>query len=222
MLLRISTNGGDVMRKTIVFLAILLAVLACRVPAFAMGGDIPPGQVNVQPDWPRELVELLTRQDSVNGIWVNANDFYYYAGDTDTFNEVLKKYAELRNTPLRLILHPGKGMTGSLGDEPDIPFEWQIGVMKWHDDPSEVPLLVTLELWLGGQVQLENVKAPLNIQVKSGGEVEKFIKIHEGKRIKIGSKAHDFTLASADGKMVSLSDFRGKSTVVMGIGNPYT
>ena len=222
MLLRISTNGGDIMKRTIIFLAILLAVLAYSAPVFAMGGEIPPGQVNVQPDWPRELVELLTGQDTANGIWINANDFYYYAGDTDTFNEVLKKYAELRNTPLKLILHPGRGMTGSLGDEPNIPFEWEVRVMRWHDDPSEVPLLVTLELWLGGQIQLEDVKVPLNIQVKSGGELEKFVEIHEGKRMKIGGQAPDFTLTSADGKMISLSDFRGKSAVVIGVGNPYT
>jgi hypothetical protein len=210
------------MRKMIALLAIMLAALGYSAFVFAMGGDIPAGQVNIQPDWPAELVELLTCQDTVNGIWVNANDFYYYAGDTDTFNEILKQYAKLGNTPLRLVLHPGRGMSGSLGDEADIPYEWQVGVMRWHDDPSEAPLLVTMQLWLGGQVQLGSVKVPLNIEVESGGEIEEFIEIHEGRRGKIGSEAHDFTLTSADGEMVSLSDFKGKSTVIMSIGNPYT
>jgi hypothetical protein len=210
------------MKRVAVLLMIVIGALAHCSPIFAMGGDIPPGQINVQPDWPVELVNLLTHQKSVNGIWVNANDFYYFAGDAAAFNKALKQYAKIENTPLRLVLHPGRGMTGSLGGEQTIPHEWQVGVMKWHDDPSEAPILVTMQFWLGGQVQLEDVKVPLNVKVESGGEIEEFIEIHEGRRRKIGTRAHDFTLASADGEMVSLSDFEGKSTVIMSVGNPYT
>ena len=36
------------------------------------------------------------------------------------------------------------------------------------------------------------------------------------------SEYPDFTLTSSKGEQVSLASFRGKSIVVLGIGNPYT
>jgi len=106
-----------------------------------------------------------------------------------------------KNTPawlseldaLRLVLHPGAGMTGSVGLEKNIPFEWRVSVEKWHSDPSKAPTLVTMELCslrsvvcrktqttkaLGGMVRLDRIKVPLNIEVKSGGEIEKFVAEH--------------------------------------------
>ena len=170
------------MKGTMVLLTILFVLLAYRAPVFAMGGDHPPGPVHAQNGWPEGLVELLNRGERIHGIWVNANDFFYFAGDTDAFNECLEQYAVLKNTPLRLILHPGMGMTGSLGDEKNIPFEWEISVMRWHDDPSGVPTLVTMELWLGGLVQLDKIRVPLNVEVKAGREIAKFIAEHKSKR----------------------------------------
>ena len=35
------------------------------------------------------------------------------------------------------------------------------------------------------------------------------------KRVKVGESAPDFTLEDADGKKISLSDFRGKKNVVL-------
>jgi len=172
------------MKGTIVLLALLFNMLAYRAPVFAMGGDHPPGPVHAQDSWPAGLEELLNREERIHGIWVNANDFFYFAGDTEAFNECLQQYAALQNTPLVLVLHPGVGMTGSLGDEPNIPFEWEVRVMRWHEDPSGVPTLVTMELWLGGLVQLDKIKVPLNVQVKSAGEIEKFIAKHKAKRKK--------------------------------------
>ncbi len=40
--------------------------------------------------------------------------------------------------------------------------------------------------------------------------------------IKVGDEERDFSLTSTDGKVVSLQDFKGKSIVVIGMGNPYT
>jgi hypothetical protein len=38
---------------------------------------------------------------------------------------------------------------------------------------------ITVELWLGGQVDLSKVEVPLNLKVESGGEIEKFIAAHK-------------------------------------------
>lgn len=39
--------------------------------------------------------------------------------------------------------------------------------------------------------------------------------------IKVGEEARDFSLGTVDGKMFTLSDFKGKNAVVLGIGDPY-
>jgi hypothetical protein len=57
----------------------------------------------------------------------------------------------------------------------------------WHPEapndpaPDKPGYVVILELWLGGKVALERVKAPLNVQVQSGGEIKKFIAEHQEK-----------------------------------------
>ena len=170
------------MKATIVFFAILVVMLAPHAPVFAWGGNHPPEPVHPQDEWPAGLAELLNREERVHGYWVNANDFFFFAGDTDAFNEFLERYATLKNTPLRLVLHPGVGMTGSVGVGRDIPFEWRVSVEKWHSDPSKAPTLVTMELWLGGLVQLKKIEVPLSVEVKSGGEIEAFIAEHKTKR----------------------------------------
>ena len=175
------------MKGTIAFFTIMLVILAYSVPAFARGGSHRPGPVHAQDGWPTGLVELLNRDGRVNGYFVNANDFFFFAGDTEAFNEFIKQYATLKNTPLRLILYPGVGMTGSLSGEKDIPFEWKVSAERWHSDPSDVPTLVTIELRLGGLVQLDKIKIPPNVEVKSGGEIEAFVAEHEAKR-KVGPR----------------------------------
>lgn len=170
------------MKKTVVFFTIMLVILAHSVPAFARGGSHRPGPVHAQDDWPTGLVELLNRGGRVNGNFINANDFFFFAGDSEAFNAFIKQYATLKNTPLRLILHSGVGMTGSLSGEQNIPFEWKVSAERWHDDPSGAPTLVTMELRLGGLVQLDKIKIPPDVEVKSGGEIEKFVAGHEAKR----------------------------------------
>jgi len=172
-------NGGNcIMKGTIVLFASLLVIFLYNPSVFAWGGNHPPEPVHQQDEWPAGLAELLNREERVHGYWVNANDFFFFAGDTDAFNEFLEQYAALKNTPLRLALHPGVGMTGSLSGEKNIPFEWRVSVEKWHSDPSKAPTLVTMGLWLGGLVKLDKIKVPLNVEVKSGGEIERFVAEH--------------------------------------------
>jgi len=170
------------MKITIVFLAILFVLLSYSTPIFALGRDYPLGPVHGPDRWPAGLDKLVSREERVNGYFVNANDSFFFAGDTKALNEFLEQYATLKNTPIRLVLHPGAGMTGSLGGERNIPFEWKVSAEGRHEDPSGVPTLVTMELWLGGLVKLDKIKVPQNVEVKSGGGIEKFIAEHESKR----------------------------------------
>jgi len=69
----------------------------------------------------------------------------------------------------------------------NIPFDWRVRIVHtgWlTKDPERAKgsYVVTVEVWLGGNVFLGDVKVPLNVEVESGGEIEKFIAKHEAKR----------------------------------------
>lgn len=177
------------MRKTVASVVVVFVSLACCLGVLGLAMEYPAGQpVGWCPDWPEGLWGLLNREDRVHGFFVNANDFCFFSGDTSAFNEFLAQYAKLEGTPLTLVLHPGRGLAGSPWDEKKtIPFEWQVNILRrgWDPrapeatSPEDSEYVVTVELWLGGQVELKKVEVPLNVEVKSSGEIEQFIAAHE-------------------------------------------
>ena len=181
------------MKKTVAAIAVVFISLACCIWVFGLGADHPPGALIGGPlDWPEGTRELVNREGRVHGYFVNACDILFFAGDTSAFNEFLEQYAMLKDTPLTLVLHPGRGMAGSPWDkEKKIPFEWQVNILgrgwsrRYPEPPTadESKYVVLPELWLGGQVQLDKVEIPLNVEVKSGGEIERFIAAHEARRL---------------------------------------
>lgn len=181
------------MKKTIVPMAVVFISLMCCIWVFRLAMEYPPGRpVGRASYWPEGLGQLVDRENRVHGFFVNASDFFYFTGDVNAFNEFLEQYAMLKDTPLRLVLHAGRGMAGSPWDEDkEIPFEWQVSAFGWgwpEEKYPEVPAtdetesVVMMDLWLGGRVELDEVKVPLNVEVKSGGEIERFTATHEARR----------------------------------------
>jgi hypothetical protein len=159
-------------------------------------------------DWVPGLEKLVSYGGVVYGVHTDAPTFYrgletldiFFRGDLEDFNEMLKeyaklgdllkKYAESGRAQLTLTLHPGRGDVGSdagrsIATGKDIPFDWRITMTR---EGTLVPesekrrYYVSVDLWLGGDVQLDKVEVPLNIDVKSGGEIEAFIAEHEEKQ----------------------------------------
>ncbi len=183
------------MRKRISSISILVISVVLCGSAFPLGGDHPTGvPVRQNPEWPAGLTDLLNSGRRVNGYWVNANDWFFYAGDTEEFNEFIRGYAGLKETPLMLVLRSGQGLTGGLGDSTrTIKFDWQADVRRrgWSREAPPDPTgekskyVVLVELNTGGQVQLEKVQVPLNVKVKwgdAGKELVQFANEHEAKR----------------------------------------
>jgi hypothetical protein len=171
---------------------VVIAASVCCTAVFGLAAEHragAPGPTN--PHWPQGLNELVKGHKIVRGFFINANDYLFYSGDTEQFNEFLKGYAAIKDTPLTLVIHAGRGKTGGeLGAKRQIAFDWQLGISRQrpHRDAAEAadrkasPYVVSLNLWLGGQVELNQVEVPLNVTVKSGGEIEKFIAEHEERR----------------------------------------
>jgi hypothetical protein len=191
------------MRTKMSPVAALVVTLVCAAVAFGLSIEYPAGQpVAGWPDWPAGLKDLVNSGGRVLGYSHDAYDFLYYQGDTDRFNQFMAACAKLKDTPVTLVLHPGRGIA-YWGGAPDkkvscdwglsalVPFrvpDPKTGVERVYNPLGGPPLperagnpkyMLQLDLWLGGDVQLKKIEVPANIEVKSGGEIEHFVAAHQ-------------------------------------------
>jgi hypothetical protein len=187
------------MKKVITTVVWGLLMLGWSMPAFSllMERELRGQDLASWHGWSADLKKLVVREGIVYAIETDAPTFgkgYHnvtvcFVGDADAFNDVLKQYARLRDTPLTLMLHPGRGTARTLRDDrrDSIACDWQIRIVhtgRMSPEPAEreKPPTVILQLWVGGDVELGKVKVPDNVEVKSVGEIERFIAAHEAKR----------------------------------------
>jgi hypothetical protein len=176
--------------KLALIAAVCLGLISCiAATAVLIMQEHPPGTTMPwSPDWPEGLKELVNAEGRVRGYsecGIVDSTHAYFAGAPQDFNSFLARYAQLKDTPLALVLHAGRGMTRSISDEEQqVPFDWQITVsrLKEAGGGEGHRYVATVDLWLGGQVGLEEIEVPLNLEVRSGGELEAFIEAHEAKR----------------------------------------
>ena len=154
---------------------------------WALGGEHimgPNGKfVDYSPFWPPEFVDLVNSGGCFDGFWINANDWFFFRGDAKTFNEFLKAYGSLKNTPLQVIIHAGSERPGLPWDSsrPTSLYNWQLEILKRGWGVPKIPnkpeekYIVTVNLWIDKQIKLSDVIVPETIQLKSAGEIEQFI-----------------------------------------------
>ena len=169
--------------------AACLALAAAASPALGMGADHPNDRPVSHEEWPEGLAELINTKARVCGFFINASDWFYFKGDTKAFNAILVAYAKLKDTPLKLVLHPGRCRAKPPWDKgKGTPCEWSVAVIRrgWgapKAKPGETDMyVVTMGLWLGGDVALDDLDVPLNVNVESSREIETFIVDHQAKQ----------------------------------------
>ena len=168
--------------------SLLLTFVSCGF-AFGLGGEHPVGQpVGGSSEWPLGLKELANSEGRMLGFFVNANDYFYYAGDTKALNTFLERYAKLKDMPLKVTLHVGRKEASTPWPARDgrkpAAYQWTLTSMRrgWGapEDPSALSkYVVTVDVQLDGVIELDELKVPENVSVESGGEIEKFIARHQ-------------------------------------------
>jgi len=158
----------------------------------ALGSDHPANRpVHGQDKWPTGLADLINKSGHAGGFFVNADDYFYFRGDAKTCNAFLKQYAAIENRPHRLILHPGRGRDKRPWEHKDLkPIDWMVSIENraWRSFPAPVPMArpkgydVRIDLWVGGNVGLDQLQVPLEIDVASSGEIERFVATHQAKQ----------------------------------------
>ncbi len=149
-----------------------VGVVAFAATALPMAGDHPAGQPVRNDEWPRGIAELVNRPERVAGVWVNANDFFYFAGGTAEFNRFLEGYSRVTDTPLRVVLHSvlhsvlhdgAERPSWSWGDRPAVGYDWQLAVRRrgWG---AEAPpdfdglYVATIEVWVGKRIDVDRIR----------------------------------------------------------------
>ena len=172
------------MRKVAVA-GIILALLIPTV-AWALGSDHPKQPVN-NDKWPKGLAELVNADNRVHGYFVNWEDVFFFRGDTASLNAFLNGYAQLPDTKLKVVLHPGKLEVSSPWDKQprDVAADWKLYATPFTRDQVQAagvkpgPFVTRIDIWLGASIRLDEIRVPANVLVESGGEIESFVKRHK-------------------------------------------
>jgi len=181
------------MSKRIVWLAVLLITFVWSMPGFPRAMEDRVGvPVAQNKHWPAGLAEVLNGGGRVYGYLFFPGNRFFFAGDTEAFNQFLNQYARLKDTPLNLVLHPGLGKARRLGGKGEIPFDWKVDVLR------RSKYVVIVEVWLGGGVQLSELKVPANVKVGSGSEIAKFVGAHQAKREQTQQKKAEVSPAASE------------------------
>jgi hypothetical protein len=144
----------------------LCVVLSTEV--FALGADHPK--------------ELLAKQGTncVHGFFVNWVDVFFFTGDAAACQAFVAEQAKEKGVRVLVTLHPGAKQARSPWDKADRgQADW---MLTNGDERGRVAgddrKLVRVDVWLGGKVKLEDLSFPAEVEVASGGEIEKFIEAH--------------------------------------------
>ncbi len=159
-------------------------VLACSIQAFGLGADHPVDRPVNLDKAPSGVNELINNTNRVHGFFVNAEDRFFFAGDSSDCALFLKQYAALKGIAgHRLIIHPEKGVAKSPWDEGDgTPCDWMLDVApaSWRErhadqifqDKNGSPpkegnkeYLVELHVWTKGNVDITKVEIPKGVTV---------------------------------------------------------
>jgi hypothetical protein len=159
------------MRRLFAFALIVALPLLSTSEALALGRDLPK-------DYLEEHGQLVKGQIPVHGFMVNWTDTFFYSGDTADFNRFVEAYSKLENVELRVVIHVGSTKAQSPWDnkDRDIPADWSYHL--WNTGPipkGGKPAPAKVDVWLGSRIKLESLRIPANVEVVSGGEIEKFV-----------------------------------------------
>ena len=130
-------------------------------------------------------------KNCVHGFMGNfGEDGIFYAGKTSELNEHLRALeANERNSEKTIIIHPGAMvLPGYLKPEHETSVDWLLSrrpnppvesKIKLYKGPLPSTFRVQIDIWLGGNIKLDELKIPQDFEVRSSNELENFVAHHE-------------------------------------------
>ena len=89
-----------------------------------------------------------------------------------------RKLTEANGAKTEVVLHAGTCLAKSPWFENRVDTaDWSVTIAS-DDAITQTQDKIRIDVWLGGSVTLDNLRLPPTVTVKSGGEIESFIKRH--------------------------------------------
>lgn len=180
----------------LLMLSLSLVVLPCHALMLFFGSE----PVAFPSSWPAGLVELLNHEARFTGAHGPIADVRtYYSGDAAQLNSFLADYGAVATDNAVVVLHSGPmritpRYTPNFGEEPPDPrnADWMLHVAEFFEGRPDVDQFkgekfrYVVDIWLGGNISLDTLEVPANVEVRSGGEIEAFVESHAAKRRQLG------------------------------------
>jgi hypothetical protein len=106
---------------------------------------------------------------------VNGNEHFYYRGDTQALNDMLKKFANIEAHVREVILLPGPGITTSFNEVKRVPYDWSLHIAgglsrsyaskEKRSNTNVWDKYPTTRVLVGGSVNLEKIRIPEGVIV---------------------------------------------------------
>ena len=165
-------------RKFLLFIGV---VTICGVNSllWAMGTE-NFGNAPLQGNFPDWYMPVINHHSRVYYNDINGNQHFYYRGDTEVLNDVLKKFPKIKADAREVILLPGPGITSSF-DKMDVPHDWNfhitgglLGGMAMSKEFYNVwDNYPTIRIFVGGNISLEKIKIPKGVTLRELADLRK-------------------------------------------------
>ena len=165
-------------------------IIACVIALtggniFGLGGDYPNDRPVAEPSWPKGMADLVNTTNRIGGLWMNAEDIFFFSGTAANFSAFLAAYAAVGPVDQhRFILHEGAGEAYSLGGGNRRPCDWELfGCPKsWlagHAAMAQGTNAITarnlaanatnyvleVHFWTGGKIPVDQLTIPPNVEL---------------------------------------------------------
>jgi len=163
------------MRRQPLLVSVLIFTLAGVL--HSMGGIYTPGDsIGGASGWPKGLPKLIESSAMVDGHWVNFSDEFFFAGDTAELNRFLARFGRLGLDHV-VVIHAGTARTTALwGDRVAERYDWKLLVNSTNAGGT-----AEVHVWIDANVLLEELEIPEKFDVRSGGEIDRFIGKHRAR-----------------------------------------
>ena len=157
------------------YFAVLGTFFLISSTAFGMGSDHKKGDLPPHDGWPVGTYEAVNLPCRVHGYWINSSDTLFYKDGNAVLEEMLQKLGSIQGLTVRVILHPSKVIAKSPWSKEVLDSaDWTVTI-SGKEAITQIQNQVTVDIWLGGNVSLDDLKIPQDIDVKSGNEIEAYI-----------------------------------------------
>ncbi|KPJ55891.1 MAG: hypothetical protein AMS16_03455 [Planctomycetes bacterium DG_58] len=170
----------------------LALTVAVSLPANVFGmamerkGNAPFHEANYKAWKGTGIMAVINHPNRVYHVWCNGNEHFYYRGDAEALNDVLRKFAAVKLKVLEVVFRPGPGETGTF-EEDTVRYDWQLHLLTGlagHETPPGAEMDLrglyvgerspTLTVFIGrGNVELDKVIIPKGITFIGPGDLRK-------------------------------------------------